>query len=179
MIAALRWQSLCFWIYLYDEAALRRGVSEVQEPRKRVLHLGVFLVGAWLALSQGNITPGVVLMFVNLMNFVIQPIAKIPEILAGRKATLGLIDKLAQRLTDNVRDEGDVISPVLKQGISGKGLAFSYNNEDQVLKGMTCEFKAGMRYALVGVSGSGKTTLLNLLISPRHHGSSGLNIMQE
>ncbi len=45
-------------------------------------------------------------------------------------------------------------------------LSYSYKNaagEQQVLKSIDAEFKAGKMYAIIGESGSGKTTLLSLL----------------
>jgi putative ABC transport system ATP-binding protein len=46
------------------------------------------------------------------------------------------------------------------------GVSYSYTNasgEQQVLKDVSAEFKAGKMYAIVGESGSGKTTFLSLL----------------
>ena len=40
-----------------------------------IAQLGVFIVGAYLALSGKAVTPGVVLVFVNLMNYILQPIS--------------------------------------------------------------------------------------------------------
>lgn len=58
--------------------------------------LGVFIAGAYFALNGYGLTPGAVIIFVNLMNFTIEPIASLPGLLAGRKAALGLVDKLAR-----------------------------------------------------------------------------------
>ena len=58
--------------------------------------LGVFIAGAYFALNGYGLTPGAVILFVNLMNFTIEPIASLPGLLAGRKAALGLVDKLAR-----------------------------------------------------------------------------------
>lgn len=129
--------------------------------------LGVFLVGAWLALTRGNLTPGVVMVFVQLMNFVIQPIAEVPGILAGRKAAFGLIDKLAVALSANVRDEGESISNSLQSGIRLEDVSFSYDADTPVLSSITAFLEAGKAYAIVGTSGSGKSTLLNLLMAAR------------
>lgn len=55
-----------------------------------------FIAGAYFALNGYGLTPGAVILFVNLMNFTIEPIASLPGLLAGRKAALGLVDKLAR-----------------------------------------------------------------------------------
>lgn len=134
-----------------------------------IAQMGVFLVGAWMALSGKGISAGVVIVFVQLMNFVITPIGEVPQILAGRKATGTLMDKLAQALAQNVRDEGQDIPCRLESGIELKNLSFSYDGEKEVLHGVSAQFEAGKSYALVGASGSGKSTILNLLMAS--HGS--------
>ena len=127
--------------------------------------LGVFLVGAYLALTGNGITAGVVLVFVNLMNFVIQPIAEVPGLLANRKAALGLIDKLADSLSSNVRESGRSIENKLEHSIRLENVSFSYDQEKVILQDINLKLEKGKSYAIVGGSGSGKSTLLNLLMA--------------
>lgn len=127
--------------------------------------LGVFLVGAYLALSGNGITAGVVLVFVNLMNFVIQPIAEVPGLLANRRAALGLIDKLADSLSSNVRESGHSIENKLEHSIRLESVSFSYDQEKVILQDINLKLDKGKSYAIVGGSGSGKSTLLNLLMA--------------
>ena len=54
--------------------------------------LGIFLLGTWLALTGRGVTPGVVIAFVNLMNFIIEPIAALPGLLAARSGYPMLIN---------------------------------------------------------------------------------------
>mgnify|MGYP004589016031 FL=1 len=49
-----------------------------------------FIAGAYFALNGYGLTPGAVILFVNLMNFTIEPIASLPRLLAGRKAANAL-----------------------------------------------------------------------------------------
>ena len=63
-----------------------------------IAQLGVFLAGAYLALTGKGLTAGAVILFVNLMNFMIEPVAELPALLAARKAARGLIAKLADAL---------------------------------------------------------------------------------
>ena len=127
--------------------------------------LGVFLIGAYLALSGYGLTPGVVIIFVNLMNFLIQPIAELPGLLASRRAALGLIGKLAAALEKNPTACGGEELSMLEHDIRLEKVSFSYNGEKEVLHEISAVFEAGKAYAIVGGSGSGKSTMLHLLMA--------------
>jgi len=129
------------------------------------LQIGVFFVAAALALSGKGITAGTAIVFVQLLNYILAPIMTFPAFYAGTKASLGLMDKLAQALNRNVPDEGERVAPRLEEGISIRDLSFAYEEGKPVLRGVDMELKAGGCYALVGGSGSGKSTILNLLMA--------------
>lgn len=128
-----------------------------------IAQLGVFLIGSYFALSGYGLTPGVVIIFVNLMNFMISPIAELPGLLASRKAARGLIDKLATALESNPVSEGTSELTHLESGIRLENVSFGYDDSKEVLHGISAFFDAGKAYAVVGASGSGKSTMLNLL----------------
>ena len=127
--------------------------------------LGVFIAGVYLSMKGGSMTPGAVVLFVNLMNFIISPIAELPGLLACRKAALGLVDKLAAALERSSSREGSETLSRLEHGIRLENVSFAYEPGKTVLHGINAEFEAGKAYALVGGSGSGKSTLLNLLMA--------------
>ncbi len=130
-----------------------------------IAQLGVFLVGAWLALAGRGLTAGTVILFVNLMNFMIEPVAELPALLAGRQAALGLIGKLAEALEKNTVAEGGTELPGLESSIRLEDVSFSYESGKDALHNISAEFQAGKAYAIVGGSGSGKSTLLHLLMA--------------
>lgn len=130
-----------------------------------VAQLGVFLAGAWLALSGSGLTAGTVILFVNLMNFMIGPVSELPALLAGRRAALGLIGKLADALEKDGSAGGGQTLSRLEHSIELRDVSFGYEEGKDVLHHVSAHFEAGRAYAIVGGSGSGKSTLLNLLLA--------------
>ena len=138
-----------------------------------IVQFGVFLIGAYLALTGYGLSAGTVLVFVQLLNFVIQPVGAIPQAMAECKAARALIQKAANALSENLREEGQVIKAGLDKGITLQDLSYAYEPEKPILQNVNMTFQAGKSYALVGASGSGKSTMLNLLMAsdPRYSGS--------
>ena len=126
--------------------------------------LGVFLAGAYLTISGGSVTAGVLIAFVNMMGALVAPIGAMPQLMAGRKAAIGLVDKMESILSENTKevDSGKEIKD-FKEGITLKNVSFGYAEED-VLKDISLRLDAGKSYAIVGASGSGKSTLLDLVM---------------
>ena len=130
-----------------------------------MVQFGVMLIGAWLALTGTGVSAGVVLIFVQLLNYVLSPIGKIPQAIAGIRSSRALIRKVAEALEDNVRQDGTLEKRELEQGITLQNVSFAYEPEKTVLQNVDFTFEAGKSYAIVGASGSGKSTLLNLLMA--------------
>lgn len=129
-----------------------------------IAQMGIFLAGAWLAISGKGVTAGVVIVFVQLMNYVLNPISQVPLLWSNRKAAIALMEKLSDALLENVREEGREKLNGFSEKIEVKDLTYGYEPESHVLKDLDVQFDAGKSYAIVGGSGSGKSTLLNLLM---------------
>lgn len=129
-----------------------------------IAQMGIFLAGAWLAISGKGVTAGVVIVFVQLMNYILNPISQMPLLWSNRKAAIALMEKLSDALSENVREEGREKLNGFSEKIEVKDLTYGYEPESHVLKDLDVQFDAGKSYAIVGGSGSGKSTLLNLLM---------------
>ena len=149
----------------YKRTKLQIFINTLGQLSGMTAQVTVFFVGAYMALSGKGITAGNVIMFVNLMNFVVAPVAELPGLLAARKASRALIEKIAKSLEESSFNGGTSELQALEKGISFKDVSFAYEEGKEVLHDISVEFEAGKSYAIVGSSGSGKSTLLNLIMS--------------
>ena len=138
-----------------------------------LVQMGIFLIGAYLAISGKGVTAGTTIVFVQLLNFILNPIQIVPKALAERKAAKALIEKIALEIEQNVREEKISNITKLEDGINIKNLSFGYTEEKEILHNISYNFGLGKKYAIVGTSGSGKSTLLNLLMASHdnYHGN--------
>ena len=149
----------------FNRTRLRLFIDMLSQLSGMSAQLTVFFVGAYLALSGKGLSAGNVIMFVNLMNFVVAPVAELPGLIAGRKASDALIRKVSDELEKSSYTGGDEVLSGLSKSISLKNVSFSYEEGKEILHDVSVDFEAGKSYAIVGSSGSGKSTLLNLILS--------------
>lgn len=152
-----------------EKAQIKRGklsivINYISTIANAITQFGVFFVSAWFALSGMGVNTGTVVLFVQLMNYLIMPIGELPKYFSGWKASCALVDKLALALNENIPSEGESMEPELKEGIVLKNVSFAYEKDKPVLNNVSMDLKAGGCWALVGGSGSGKSTVLNLLM---------------
>jgi ATP-binding cassette subfamily B multidrug efflux pump len=64
---------------------------------------------------------------------------------------------------DQIQDTGILEAPIFNGDISFKDVHFSYIVDEEVIKGISLDVKAGQTVAIVGSTGAGKSTIINLL----------------
>ncbi len=128
----------------------------------------VIFFGSWLVVHDGmdkSVGLGLIVVFVNYSQQYYQPITQITSIYN----MLQLAVTGARRLSD-VDEQVEEISPVNGQKLTGvslnvtlKDIHFAYQENKEILHGVSIDVQKGEMVALVGPTGSGKTTVMNLL----------------
>lgn len=131
----------------------------LQMVTQLIAQFGVFFIGAYLCI-KGNLLSSVLILFVQLMNYIISPLATVPAILSKSMAAKPLFERI-----ENILEEEQCLEKeeaTFNESIKVENLSFSYD-EKEVLRNINLSFEKNKSYAIVGTSGSGKSTLLNLL----------------
>lgn len=129
-----------------------------------IITLIIFLSGVYFAI-QGKITPGVVIGFVQLLNFVTSPISVLSEAVANHKSAKMLIQKMESLISNTEITSEKKKLTAFEQEIKYRNVSFRYDeNSNNIIKNIDLSFQKNKKYAIVGGSGSGKSTLLNLLL---------------
>lgn len=129
-----------------------------------ISQIGVFLIGAYLALCNQGVTAGILIAFVNLLGTIISPVSQLSTIIANRRSALALIKKMQGEIEEKGQKENTVCISDFEYAVTVKDLSFSYDGNKQIIKNFTYTFEKGKSYAIIGPSGCGKSTLLNLLM---------------
>ncbi len=134
----------------------------VQTVLSLVSQFGVFFIGAYISIKTGDIAPSVILLFVQLMNYIINPLMQIPSSLSKRLACNPLFTKISEIIQkESNNSQMELIENI--DEITVSNVKFMYDDKE-ILKDISYKFEKNKSYAIVGASGSGKTTLINLLL---------------
>lgn len=133
-----------------------------------VLMISVIFVIGQVMVYKGALSLGAVLAFVQLSNYVIEPVQKIVPLWSNRKAALALLEKISRLSETNeiyeLQKKDQVVMNEFQAKITLKDLSYGYEPDHNVLNNINLTFEKGKSYAIVGTSGCGKTTLLQLIL---------------
>ncbi len=153
-----------------------RGAKKGAYKTMSIYHVGIYflislvnvvvlLVGGILV-SKGNMDIPDLVAFMLYINLAVQPIKMITNFtqqyekgMAGFRRFCDVLDQ-----EKDVADSDDAIELKNPKGdLTLDNVAFSYDDENHILKNINMTVKAGTTVAIVGPTGAGKTTLCNLI----------------
>ncbi|MDR0891939.1 MAG: peptidase domain-containing ABC transporter [Mediterranea sp.] len=127
--------------------------------------VAVLWVGSVYVIDR-ELTPGALILFYSLINYVITPISSLISSNQTIQDALIAADRLFQ-IMDLEREQDDSQKMELEAEMIGditfENVSFRYGSRKDVFNGLNLTIEKGKTTAIVGGSGSGKTTLVSLL----------------
>lgn len=125
----------------------------------------IVLIAGGIFLSRGVIGPGDYTTFIVSINLFIAPvntlIAFVEQLQDGMTGFKRFIEIMGEKEEVENADANDLV--VSKGVIDFNNVSFSYNENQEILKGINLHIDGGKKLALVGPSGGGKTTICHLI----------------
>lgn len=125
----------------------------------------IIWVGGLMVVVQGTATEGNLFAFIMYVPMLFRPLNQIANKFNTLQMGMVAADRVFKVLdtTSQIDDSGSAIANEFKGDISFKNVHFSYVEDEEVLKGIDLNVKAGETVAIVGATGAGKSTIINLL----------------
>jgi ABC-type multidrug transport system fused ATPase/permease subunit len=132
-----------------------------------VVYMVVIGGGGYLALSEASALDGAsIIAFLLGLVIVFDPARRLSQFFTKLQTSLILLASVRGVLQTqpDVSDEGNVSKFTdMRIDITLNDIGFSYEADQTLFDGISLQFKAGQKTAIVGSTGSGKTTLLSLM----------------
>ena len=115
----------------------------------------------------GNNTPGALFSFITAFLLAYEPIKKLTKLNAQMQAGLAAAERVFATLDEKpqIQNKPDAPDLVLQAPeVELENVRFGYNDDVEVLDGVSIRAPAGKTIALVGPSGAGKSSILNLVL---------------
>ncbi|NRD19531.1 ABC transporter ATP-binding protein [Winogradskyella eckloniae] len=126
----------------------------------------VILVGGFDTISKlPGTTLGDLISFTMFIPMLFRPLNQIANKFNTLQMGMVAADRVFKVLdtTSNIDDSGTIEAKHFKGDIEFSNVRFSYIKDEEVLKGISFNVKAGETVAIVGATGAGKSTIINLL----------------
>ncbi|HPP43009.1 MAG TPA: ABC transporter ATP-binding protein [Caldisericia bacterium] len=155
---------------VYESSFKAQFISSIIRPAVNFLnnvnYVIICVIGG-IRVSNGIITLGDVLAFIQYSRQFTQPVVQVASIVNVLQSTVASAERVFE-LLDEKEEIPDTDKPVVLDDAKGhvkfEHVYFSYNPDAPLIEDMNLEAYPGQTVAIVGPTGAGKTTLVNLLM---------------
>lgn len=121
--------------------------------------------GGLRVVDNDALSLGIIIMFIELSQMLFRPLRQIADKfntlqmgMVAANRVFGILDT-----EERIKDDGKIVISHLKGEIEFQDVHFGYDEDEEVLKGVSFKANMGETVAIVGATGAGKTTVINLL----------------
>jgi len=121
--------------------------------------------GGLRVVDNDALSLGIIIMFIELSQMLFRPLRQIADKfntlqmgMVAANRVFGILDT-----EERIKDDGKIGVSHLKGEIEFQDVHFGYDEDEEVLKGVSFKGNIGETIAIVGATGAGKTTVINLL----------------
>lgn len=125
----------------------------------------IIWVGGMSVVFRGTASEGDLFAFIMFVPMLFRPLNQIANKFNTLQMGMVAADRVFEVLdtTSQIDDTGSELATHFNGDIEFKDVRFAYVTDEEVLKGIDLEIRAGQTIAIVGATGAGKSTIINLL----------------
>lgn len=127
--------------------------------------MGILLVSATVLALMGEVTIGVLVVFVTVQGMLLWPVRQMGRILTDMGKASVSLHRIGEILDEPLESGfgGASLRPEISGAIEFRNVSFGYTEEVPVLSDISFSVRPGQTVGILGATGSGKSTLVQLI----------------
>ena len=125
---------------------------------------GIILWYGAIGVMDLDLSLGALLAFLYYVRMIFKPIQELSEKFNVFQSAVAASENLYDTLAEKPEASGSMVPATTEGSLEFRGVWFSYNEHEWVLKDASFAIGPGESAALVGITGAGKTTIVNLIL---------------
>jgi len=125
---------------------------------------GIILWYGAIRIINSDLSLGALIAFLYYVRMIFKPIQELSEKFNVFQSAVAASENLYETLSEKPETSGPLVPAEVEGSLEFRGVWFSYNEREWVLKDASFSIRPGENAALVGITGAGKSTIVNLIL---------------